>query len=86
MAPYEALNGIRCTSPMELFKVGEAILIRTDLVYQSMEKFNVIQERLRMGQSRQNSYTDVPRRPLAFEGDDWVYLKVSSIKSVMKFG
>ncbi|WMV37715.1 hypothetical protein MTR67_031100 [Solanum verrucosum] len=37
-------------------------------------------------QSCQKSYTDVRRRDLEFEVDDWVYLKVSPLKSFMRFG
>ncbi|KAH0776134.1 hypothetical protein KY290_007545 [Solanum tuberosum] len=86
MAPYEALHGRRCRSPIGWFEVGEAGLIRPDLVHQAMEKVKVIQERLKTVQSRQKSYTDVRRRPLKFEIDDWVYLKVSPIKGIMRFG
>ncbi|WMV54204.1 hypothetical protein MTR67_047589 [Solanum verrucosum] len=51
-----------------------------------MEKVKVIQERLKTAQSRQKSYTDVKRIALEFEVDDWVYLKVSPIKGVTRFG
>ena len=37
-------------------------------------------------QSRQKSYTNVRKRLLEFEVDDWVYLKVSPMKGVMRFG
>ena len=37
-------------------------------------------------QSRQKSYTYVRRRPLEFEVDDWVYLKVSPMKGGVRFG
>ncbi|WMV55108.1 hypothetical protein MTR67_048493 [Solanum verrucosum] len=57
-----------------------------DLVHQAMEKVKLIQERLKTAQSRQKSYTDVRRRELDFEVDDWVYLKVSPMKGVMRFG
>ncbi|WMV42357.1 hypothetical protein MTR67_035742 [Solanum verrucosum] len=46
----------------------------------------IIQERLKITQSRQKSYTDVRRRDLEFEVDDWIYLKVSPMKGVMRFG
>ena len=46
----------------------------------------MIQERLKMAQSCQISYTSVRRRPLEFKVDDWVYLKVSPMKGVMRFG
>ncbi|KAH0694961.1 hypothetical protein KY285_022058 [Solanum tuberosum] len=86
MAPYEALYGRRCRSPIGWFEVGEAQLIGPDLVHQAMEKVKVIQERLKTAQSRQKSYTDVRRRALEFEVEDWVYLKVSPMKGIMRFG
>ncbi|XP_049405240.1 uncharacterized protein LOC125868691 [Solanum stenotomum] len=86
MAPYEALFGRRYRSPIGWFEVGEAGLIGPDLVHQAMEKVKVIQERLKTAQSHQKSYTDVRRRALEFEVDDWVYLKVSPMKAIMRFG
>ncbi|WMV47937.1 hypothetical protein MTR67_041322 [Solanum verrucosum] len=86
MAPYEALYGRRCRSPIGWFEVGEAWLIGLDLVHQAMEKVKVVQERLKTAQSHQKSYTDVRRRELEFEVHDWVYLKVSPMKGVMRFG
>ncbi|WMV41145.1 hypothetical protein MTR67_034530 [Solanum verrucosum] len=86
MAPYKALYGRRCRSSIGWFEVGEARLIRPDLVHQTMEKVNVIQERLKTAQSRKISYTDVRRRDLDFEVDDWVYLNVSPMKGFMRFG
>ncbi|KAH0748617.1 hypothetical protein KY290_027849 [Solanum tuberosum] len=86
MASYEALYERRCRSPIGWFEVGEAGLIGPYLVHQVMEKVKVIQERLKTAQSRQKSYTDVRRRELEFEVDDWVYLKVSPMKGVMRFG
>ena len=55
---------------------------KATLVHQAMEKVKVIQKRLKMAQSRQKSHTDVRRRELEFEVDDWVYLKVSPMKGV----
>ncbi|WMV18524.1 hypothetical protein MTR67_011909 [Solanum verrucosum] len=39
-----------------------------------------------MAQSRQKSYADVRRRDLEFEVHDRVYLKISPMKGVMRFG
>ncbi|WMV54516.1 hypothetical protein MTR67_047901, partial [Solanum verrucosum] len=86
MAPYEGLYGRRCRSPIGWFEVGEAGLIGPNLVHQAMEKVKVIQQRLKTAHSRQKSYTDVRRRALEFEVDDLVYLKVSPMKGVMRFG
>ncbi|XP_070054221.1 uncharacterized protein [Nicotiana tomentosiformis] len=38
MAPFKALYGKRCRSPIGWFEVGEAELIGSDLVHQAMEK------------------------------------------------
>ena len=76
MAPYEALYGRRCISPIRWFKVCKARLIGQDLVHQAMEKVKVTQERLKITQSSQKFCTDVRRSPLKFEVDDWVYLKI----------
>ncbi|XP_049410636.1 uncharacterized protein LOC125873831 [Solanum stenotomum] len=37
-------------------------------------------------QSRQKSYADVRHRDIEFQVDDWVFLKVSPMKGVMRFG
>ncbi|XP_070010059.1 uncharacterized protein [Nicotiana sylvestris] len=49
-----------------------------------MEKVKLIKERLKTAQSRQKSYLDVRRRDLEFKEDDWVLLKVSPMKDIMK--
>ena len=51
-----------------------------------MEKVKVFQERFKSPQSHQKSYSDVRKRELGFEIDDWVYSKVSPMKGVMRFG
>ncbi|WMV37242.1 hypothetical protein MTR67_030627 [Solanum verrucosum] len=51
MAPYEALYGRRCTSPVSCFEVGEAALIGPDSVLDAMEKLKLIRDRLKTAQS-----------------------------------
>ncbi|KAH0754464.1 hypothetical protein KY290_024734 [Solanum tuberosum] len=86
MAPFEALYGRRCRSPVGWFEVGEVSLLGPDLVMEALEKVKMIRERLKMAQSRQKSYADVRRRALEFRVGDWVYLKVSPMKGVVRFG
>ncbi|XP_070015151.1 uncharacterized protein [Nicotiana sylvestris] len=86
MAPYEALYGRRCRSPIGWFDVGEFGLYGPDLVQQAIEKVKFIRERLLTAQSRQKSYSDVRRRDLEYEVNDWVFLKVSPMKGIMGFG
>ena len=66
MAPYEALYGRRCRSPIGCFKVGEAALLGTDSVLYAMEKVQLIRDRLKTVQSRLKSYADERRRELEF--------------------
>ena len=46
----------------------------------------VIQANLKAAQSRQKSYFDKRRKPLQFQVGDHVYLRVSPIKGVQRFG
>ncbi|XP_070034829.1 uncharacterized protein [Nicotiana tomentosiformis] len=86
MAPFEALYGRRCRSPIGWFEIREAELIRPDLMHQAMEKVKIIKEQLRTAQGHQKSYSDVRHRDLEFKEDYWVFLKVSPMKGVMRFG
>ena len=51
-----------------------------------MKKVKLIRERLRTAQSRQKSYSDDRKRDLEFQVGDWVFVKVSPLKGVMRFG
>ncbi|XP_047263672.1 uncharacterized protein LOC124896191 [Capsicum annuum] len=86
MAPFEALYGRRCRSPIGWYEVGETQFFGPDLVHQAMEDVKLIRERLKTAQSGQKSYVDVRRRDLEFEVGNWVFLKVSPMKGVMHFG
>nr|CAB3503748.1 unnamed protein product [Digitaria exilis] len=65
---------------------GERYTYSPDLVKEAEEKVRIIRENLRTAQSRQKSYFDQRRKPLQFEVGDHVYLKVSPIKGVQRFG
>ena len=86
MTPFEALYGWRCRSPVSWDNVGEKKLLGPELVQLTVEKVFLIKERLKIAQSRQKSYADNRRRDLEFEVGDHVFLKVSPMKSVMRFG
>src|SRR5688572_27345128 len=51
-----------------------------------MDKVKCIRDRMKEAQDRQRSYQDNRRRDLEFEVGDLVYLKVSPMKGVMRFG
>ena len=86
MTPYEALYGHRCSSPICWFEVGELSLIGPHLVLYAMHKVQLIRDRLKTLQSCQKSYVDVRRRELEFLFGNWVFLKVSPMKGVIRFG
>ena len=86
MAPYEALYGRPCRSPMCWMESGEASLIGPELVQETTDKIRVIRDRLLAAQSRQKSYADHRRRPLEFQIGDHVFLRVTPRKGVFRFG
>ncbi|KAF3654575.1 hypothetical protein FXO37_16420 [Capsicum annuum] len=73
MASFEDLYGRRCRSPVGWFEVSKASVIGPDLVFDTLEKFQLIRERLRAAQSRHKSYADVHRKDLELEVSDYVY-------------
>ncbi|KAL6322448.1 hypothetical protein AAG906_008103 [Vitis piasezkii] len=86
MVPFEALYGERCRSLFCWDDVGEKKLLGPELVQLTVEKVSLIKERLKATQSRQKSYADNRKRDLEFEVGDHVFLKVSPMKSIMRFG
>ncbi|CAL5438060.1 unnamed protein product [Camellia sinensis] len=86
MAPFEALYGQPCRSPVCWAEVGDAPLLGSELVRETTEKVELIPKRLVTAQSRQKSYADRRRRPLSFEVGDHVFLKISPRRGLMRFG
>ena len=86
MAPYEALYGRPCRSPLCWTEVGERSIPGPDLIRNSSKKVSLIRQCLLKAQSRQKSYADVRLRPLEFEVGDHVFLKVMPKRGVVRFG
>ena len=86
MAPYEALYGRPCRSPLGWTEVGESSITGPDLIIVTFEKVSLIRQRLLTAQSRQKSYADVRCRPLEFEVGNHVFLKVMPKRGVVRFG
>ena len=85
MTPYEALYGRPCRSPICWTEVEESYITGPDLIRDTLEEVGMIQKRLLTAQSRHKSYVDIQRRPLEFETDDLVFLKVMPKKGVIRF-
>ncbi|WVZ52577.1 LOW QUALITY PROTEIN: hypothetical protein U9M48_003625 [Paspalum notatum var. saurae] len=76
----------RCRTPLNWSEPGERVTFGPNLVSQAEEQVKLIHSNLKRAQSRQKSYSDKRRRPLVFELDDHVYLRVSPMKGVHRFG
>ena len=47
MAPFEALYGRRCRSPVGWFEVGESLILGRDIIYEAIEKVQIIRDRFK---------------------------------------
>jgi hypothetical protein len=86
MAPFEALYGRRCRTPLNWSEPGERYFFRPKMVKETEEKVQRIIHHLKKAQAHQKSYADKQRMPLYFLVGDYVYLKVSPMKGVLRFG
>ncbi|GJU68514.1 putative reverse transcriptase domain-containing protein [Tanacetum coccineum] len=84
-APFEALYGRKCRSPILWDEIGESRLIGQELMQEMTDKVVLIKEKLKAARDHQKSYTDNRRKPLEFEVGDRVLLKVSPWKGVIRF-
>ncbi|GJZ57197.1 putative reverse transcriptase domain-containing protein [Tanacetum coccineum] len=84
-APFEALYGRKCRSPIMWAEVREGQLIRPELVQETTKKISQIKDRLKAARDHQKSYADKRRKPLEFSVGDYVLLKVSPWKGVARF-
>ena len=58
MAPFEALYGRRSQTPLMWDEVGDRQLFGSNVIKESEENVKLIQDRLKVAQSRQKSYVD----------------------------
>ncbi|KAL6277398.1 hypothetical protein ACE6H2_020999 [Prunus campanulata] len=86
MAPYEALYGRMCRTPVCWNEVGDRIVEKVDSIRDTTEQVKMIREKLKTAQDRQKSYADNRSKDLEFAVGDWVFLKLSPWKGVMRFG
>ncbi|GKD98111.1 putative reverse transcriptase domain-containing protein [Tanacetum coccineum] len=85
-APFEALYGQKCHSPVCWTKVGEAQILGPELIQETTERIIQIKQRMQAAHDRQKSYADLKRKPMEFQVGDKVMLKVSPWKGVVRFG
>ena len=66
--------------------MGDHGYFGSEFIKEAREQVGIIRNHLKVAQSRQKAYVDKRRRPLEFEVGDYVYLKVSPMRGVHRFG
>nr|GEY40065.1 reverse transcriptase domain-containing protein [Tanacetum cinerariifolium] len=74
-APFEALYGRKCHSPVCWTEVEEAKILGLKLIQETTEKRVQNKQRMKAARDRQKSYADLKRKPMKFQVGDKVMLK-----------
>ena len=86
MAPFEALYGCKCRTPVSWNRLEDRIIVRPEMLQEMEEQVLQIWQRLKEENDRQKSYADAKRTPREFLLGDKVLLRVKPQKSTIKFG
>ncbi|GKC78864.1 putative reverse transcriptase domain-containing protein [Tanacetum coccineum] len=85
-SPFEALYCRKCRSPVCWAEVGDVQLTGPEIIHETIEKIVQIRQRLEAARDRKRSYANVRQKPLEFQVEDHVMLKVSPRKGAIRFG
>ncbi|GKA37579.1 putative reverse transcriptase domain-containing protein [Tanacetum coccineum] len=85
-APFEALYGRKCRSPICCAKVGDSQLTGPEIIHETTKKVVQIKSHIQAARDHQKSYVDIIWKHLKFQVGDKVMLKVSPWKGVIRFG
>ena len=85
MAPFEALYGRACPTPLCWSEVGERPLVGPKIVEETTHNVEVIKAYLKAAHDRQQSLADRHATDRVYKVGDWVFLKLSPWKRVMRF-
>jgi hypothetical protein len=86
ISPFEGLYGRPCHTPLSWSESDERVIFGPNIITEVEEKVKQIQANILAAQFCQKSYTDKRRSPMEFEVGDHVYLRVSQMKGVCRFG
>ena len=76
----------KCRSPIHWDEAGERSYLGPELVQETNEALEKIRARMLATQSRQKSYADLKRKSVEFQVGDHVFLRVSPMRGVKRFG
>ncbi|GJT83615.1 putative reverse transcriptase domain-containing protein [Tanacetum coccineum] len=74
-----------CISPVYWAEVGDIQLTGPEIIHETTKKIMQIQQCLQASKDRHRSYANVRRKPLEFQVEDRVILKVSPCKGIIRF-
>jgi hypothetical protein len=86
MTPFEVLYGRQCRTPLNWIEPWEKMVFGPDIIEEAKSIVRRVQENLKVAKSHQETYANKGRRPLEFRVGNHVYLRVSPIKGVKRFG
>ncbi|XP_016749866.1 uncharacterized protein [Gossypium hirsutum] len=75
-----------CHTPTCWTELGERRILGPELVADIEDKVKLIRDRLKEALDRQKSYPDLHRKEIEYAVGDYVFLKVSPWKKILRFG
>ncbi|GJT63716.1 putative reverse transcriptase domain-containing protein [Tanacetum coccineum] len=82
-APFKALYGRKCRSPVCWVEVGYAQLTGPAIIHETTEKIVQIKNRIQAARNRQKNYANIRRKPMVFQVGDKVMLKCLSDETLV---
>jgi hypothetical protein len=86
MALFEVLYGCRYRTPLNWIELGEKVIFGPNIVDEAEATVCHIQDNLKAAKAHQESYANKKCHPLEFAVGNHVYLKVSPMKGMKRFG
>ena len=86
METVEALYERPCRSPTCWWESTNKNLLGPEKIRETSKKIDLIRRRMKTAQDQQKSYADKRRTDLEFSVGDLVFIKVSPLRNIVRFG
>ncbi|KAH7404521.1 hypothetical protein KP509_15G029600 [Ceratopteris richardii] len=86
MTPFEAMYGYNCLTPPSFLGFPNKVEVSKEMLDKMDEELGKIKKHMREAQLRQKKFYDLKRRPLEFQVNDMVFLKVNPHRSNLLLG
>ncbi|GJW79071.1 putative reverse transcriptase domain-containing protein [Tanacetum coccineum] len=80
VAPFEALYGRKCRSPVCWAEVGDAQLTGPVIIHETAEKIVQIKSRIEATRDRQKSYANIRRKPMKCLSDESLVIPLEELR------